>query len=137
VNKLAVVWRNDSARFVSLKNNRNESFIHNAPSSLRFLIKRVKNVLLMSSLRSRINSLERWPRSDLLLKTLLTRSKVQVLFIRRSNPRITDKSKRLSRNTPIDNLLYNDALRRQERAREMSALSGTVGKQERHLNLNN
>ena len=84
MNKLAVAWRNDSARFVSLKNNRNESFIHNAPSSLRFLIKRVKNVLLMSSLRSRINSLERWPRSDLLLKTLLTRSKVQVLFIQRS-----------------------------------------------------
>jgi hypothetical protein len=39
------------------------------------------------------------------------------------HPRITDKSKRLTRNTPIDNLLYNDALRRQERAREMSALS--------------
>jgi hypothetical protein len=53
------------------------------------------------------------------------------------HPRITDKSKRLSRNTPIDNLLYNDALRRQERAREMSALSGTVGKHERQLNLNN
>lgn len=28
-------------------------------------------------------------------------------------PKITDKSKKLARNTPIDNLLYNDALRRQ------------------------
>ena len=53
------------------------------------------------------------------------------------HPRITDKSKRLTRNTPIDNLLYNDALRRQERAREMSALSGVPNKQERQLNLNN
>lgn len=53
------------------------------------------------------------------------------------HPRITDKSKRLTRNTPIDNLLYNDALRRQERAREISALSGVPDKQERHLNLNN
>jgi hypothetical protein len=54
------------------------------------------------------------------------------------HPRITDKSKRLARNTPIDNLLYNDALRRQERAREMEALGGApVGRQERQLNLNN
>ena len=28
-------------------------------------------------------------------------------------PKITTKSKKLARNTPIDNLLYNDALRRQ------------------------
>lgn len=53
------------------------------------------------------------------------------------HPRITDKSKRLTRNTPIDNLLYNDALRRQERAREVEALNVAPGRQERQLNLNN
>ena len=52
------------------------------------------------------------------------------------HPRITDKSKRLARNTPIDNLLYNDALRRQERAREAEVASLPI-RQEKPLNLNN
>jgi hypothetical protein len=54
------------------------------------------------------------------------------------HPRITEKSKKLARHTPIDNLLYKDALRRQERAKEVEAMGGAaMVRQERHLNLNN
>ncbi len=54
------------------------------------------------------------------------------------HPKITDKSKKLSRNGQIDDLLYQDALRRQEKARGIechnSRVASVPGKS---LNLNN
>lgn len=54
------------------------------------------------------------------------------------HPKITQKSKKLARNAPIDHLLYTDALRRQEKARDIESASlGPQARPERTVNLNN
>ena len=54
------------------------------------------------------------------------------------HPKITEKGKKLTRNAPINELLYQDAMRRQERAREFeSQNSQNAPIPGRSVNLNN